>query len=195
MKQEQVLELFRSSGALLEGHFQLTSGYHSNRYFQCAKVLQYPAHTTALCGELAAQFDPNTIDVVIAPAMGGIIVAQEIGRQLNRRTLFSERKDGMMQLRRGFEIAMGERVLVCEDVVTTGGSVNEVIEIVKEMGGAVAGVAYMVDRSNGTVRFAVDAGGKQVPLMVMDVVKYDPAACPLCAQGLPLVKPGSRPGK
>jgi orotate phosphoribosyltransferase len=195
MEQEKVLEIFRSSGALLEGHFQLTSGYHSNRYFQCAKVLQHPAHTTALCGDLAARFDPSAIDVVIAPAMGGIIVAQEIGRQLNRRTLFTERKDGVMQLRRGFEIARGERVLVCEDVVTTGGSVNEVIEIVKEMGGIVAGVAYIVDRSNGTVKFAVDAGGKQVPLMVMDVVKYDPASCPLCAQGLPVVKPGSRPGK
>jgi orotate phosphoribosyltransferase len=195
MTQEQVLDVFRSSGALLEGHFQLTSGYHSNRYFQCAKVLQYPAHTTALCGGLAAQFDPNAIDVVIAPAMGGIVVAQEIGRQLNRRTLFTERKDGVMQLRRGFEIAPGERVLVCEDVVTTGGSVNEVIAIVRELGGAVAGVAYIVDRSNGTVKFGVDPGGKQVPMMVMDVVKYDPASCPLCAQGLPLVKPGSRPGK
>jgi orotate phosphoribosyltransferase len=194
MDKERVLDIFRSSGALLEGHFQLTSGYHSNRYFQCAKVLQYPAHTTALCGDLAARFDPSTIDVVIAPAMGGIIVAQEIGRQLNRRTLFTERKDGVMQLRRGFEIARGERVLVCEDVVTTGGSVNEVIGIVKEMGGIIAGVAYMVDRSNGTVKFAIDAGGKQIPLMVMDVVKYDPATCPLCAQGLPVVKPGSRPG-
>jgi orotate phosphoribosyltransferase len=192
MEREQILSVFHSTGALLEGHFLLTSGNHSNRYFQCAKVLQFPVHATALCGELASRFNPSDIDVVIAPALGGIVVGQEIGRQLNRRTLFTERKDGHMQLRRGFEIASGERVLVCEDVVTTGGSVNEVIEIVKLMGGIVAGVACMVDRSNGAVKFPVDAGGKQVSLMAMDVVKYDPKSCPLCARGVPVVKPGSR---
>lgn len=192
MDSSAVLAIFKGTGALLEGHFQLTSGLHSAQYFQCAKVLQYPEQCEALCGDLARRFDPNTIDAVIAPAMGGIVVAQEVGRQLRKRTMFTERKDGAMQLRRGFVIRSGERILVCEDVVTTGGSVGEVIQIVNDCGGIVAGVAYIVDRSGGTVKFPVAVGGKQEAVLLMDVVAYDPAACPLCKQGIPAVKPGSR---
>ncbi|MBM2841932.1 MAG: pyrE [Bacteroidetes bacterium] len=132
MDRQQVLSIFKASGALLEGHFQLTSGLHSNQYFQCAKVLQYPNHAASLCADIASQFRASPIDAVIAPALGGIVVGQEVGRQLDARTMFTERKDGVMQLRRGFEIQRGERVLVCEDVVTTGGSVAEVIRIVKQ---------------------------------------------------------------
>src|SRR5512140_2254952 len=111
MEHDGALSIFKETGALLEGHFQLTSGFHSDRYFQCAKVLQYPRYCTMLCEEIARTFDARSIDVVIAPAMGGIVVAQEVGRQLGARTLFTERKDGVMQLRRGFSIAKGERVL------------------------------------------------------------------------------------
>ena len=186
------LSLFKQTGALLEGHFQLTSGLHSNQYFQCAKVLQHPEHCEALCGELAAAFRGLEVDAVIAPAMGGIVVAQEVGRQLRKRSMFTERKEGSMQLRRGFEIRRGERVLVCEDVVTTGGSVLEVIDIVRRNEGKVAGVAYIVDRSGGKVKFKTEPGGLQYPVLTMDVVTYKPEACPLCAAGIPVVKPGSR---
>jgi orotate phosphoribosyltransferase len=192
MQSEMALKMFKESGALLEGHFLLTSGLHSNRYFQCAKVLQYPKYCELLCGDIARQFLEMQIDVVIAPALGGIVVAQEVGRQLNARTMFTERKDGEMQLRRGFEINPGERVLVCEDVVTTGGSVNEVIEVVKARKGHVAGVGCIVDRSGGTVHFALMGGGVQYPVLTMDVVTFKPEECPLCGAALALVKPGSR---
>ena len=187
-----VLDMFRRSGALLEGHFQLTSGLHSNQYFQCAKVLQFPAYAEILCGDIAEAFRGAALDAVIAPAIGGIVVAQEAGRQLRLRTMFAERKEGAMELRRGFALAPGERVLVCEDVVTTGGSVQEVIDIVRRLGGRVAGVGYIVDRSNGTVRFAMDGDAKQHPVLTMDVVAYKPGECPLCARGSTPVKPGSR---
>lgn len=189
---ERVLSLFRESGALLEGHFRLTSGLHSSQYFQCAKVLQFPHFCELLCSDIASQFRSAGINAVIAPALGGIVVGQEVGRQLKVRTLFAERSEGVMQLRRGFEITPGERVLVCEDVVTTGGSVDEVMEIVRRLGGHVAGVGYIVDRSGGAVRFPVEAGGVQYPVLTMKVVTYQPEHCPLCQQGLPVVKPGSR---
>jgi orotate phosphoribosyltransferase len=192
MKKEDVLSIFKETGALLEGHFQLTSGLHSNQYFQCAKVLQYPKYCELLCGDIAAQFPSGTVDVVIAPAMGGIVVAQEVGRQLRARTLFAERKDGAMQLRRGFTIRNGERVLVCEDVVTTGGSVNEVIGIVTGCGGKVVGTGYIVDRSGGRVTFPMEPGGKQYAVLHMNVVTYKPEECPLCIAGSTPVKPGSR---
>jgi orotate phosphoribosyltransferase len=192
MDREIALSLFKESGALLEGHFQLTSGLHSNQYFQCAKVLQHPKFCKALCGDIAERFRQRKIDVVVAPALGGIVVGQEVGRQLNARTLFAERKDGVMQLRRGFEVHREERVLVCEDVVTTGGSVIEVITIVKESGGTVAGIGYIVDRSGGKVKFEMAQDGVQFPVLTMDVVTYGPDRCPLCAQGIPVTKPGSR---
>ena len=190
MTKDRVLQIFKDTGALLDGHFQLTSGLHSSQYFQCAKVLQYPQHTELLCGEIAARFRNSKVDLVIAPALGGIVVGQEVGRQLGVRTMFTERKDGTMQLRRGFEIRAGEQVLVCEDVVTTGGSVFEVINIVNEQGGVVAGVGYIVDRSGGNVKF--DDGDSQFATLQMDVVTYQPTACPLCKQNIPITKPGSR---
>jgi orotate phosphoribosyltransferase len=192
MTKDDILSLFQQTGALLEGHFQLTSGFHSPQYFQCARVLQYPKHAEALCRLIAQRFDNNNIDAVIAPALGGIVVAQEVGRQLGVRTMFTERKANIMQLRRGFHIRSGERVLVCEDVVTTGGSVIEVIDIVKQSGGKVVGVGYIVDRSGGKVRFDVENGGTQFAALHMSVLAYKPEECPLCAQGIPVLKPGSR---
>lgn len=194
MNAETLLAMFKETDALLEGHFQLTSGLHSAQYFQCAKVLQYPEYAARLCGDIAKNFSDENIDVVVAPALGGIVVGQEVGRQLNARTIFAERKDGVMQLRRGFEIREGEQVLVCEDVVTTGGSVYEVIEIVKRSGGRLAGVGYIVDRSGGTVRFDVPAG-KQRSLLALNVVAYKPGNCPMCKRGSPVAKPGSRGSK
>lgn len=192
MTPEQVLALFKETRALLEGHFQLTSGLHSPNYFQCARVLQYPRYAEQLCGVISSHFRAARPDAVVAPALGGIVVGQEVGRQLGVRTMFTERKDGVMQLRRGFEIAPGERVLVCEDVVTTGGSVKEVIAIVKSLGGVVAGVGCIVDRSGGTVTFEMDDTGAYVATLYMDVVTYRPEDCPLCKQGIPVTKPGSR---
>ncbi len=192
MNDQDVLSIFRETGALLEGHFQLTSGLHSPQYFQCAKVLQYPRHAGLLCGEIAGHFRPVGIDAVVAPALGGIVVGQEVGRQLGVRTFFTERKDGRMQLRRGFEIRPGERVLVCEDVVTTGGSVFEVIRIVTELGGKIFGVGYLVDRSGGKVQFGVGRDDGQYALLRLNVLAYPPDKCPLCRQGIQLTKPGSR---
>lgn len=191
-RSEDILEMFTRSGALLEGHFLLTSGNHSNQYFQCAKVLQYPEYAEKLCGIIADHFKDKKIDIVIAPAIGGIVVGQEVARQLGVRSIFAERKDGAMQLRRGFEITAGERVLVCEDVVTTGGSVIEVIEIVKQHGGELAGVGYIVDRSGGEVRFPVANASDQIACYTTQAVKYSPDECPLCKKGTKPVKPGSR---
>ncbi|GBD91349.1 orotate phosphoribosyltransferase [bacterium BMS3Abin04] len=188
MGQENSLDIFLQTNALLEGHFLLTSGKHSNQYFQCAKVLQYPGYAESLCNIIAEHFQLFEIDTVIAPAIGGIVVGQEVARQLNKKSIFAERVDGHLVLRRGFEISEGEKVLVCEDVVTTGGSVFEVIDIVKEYGGEVVGVGMIVDRSNGKVKFGVS----QISTLEMEAVTYEPEDCPLCKDGIPVVKPGSR---
>ena len=190
MDKNEILVIFKKTDALLDGHFQLTSGLHSPQYFQCAKVLQYPEYMELLCGLIADHFRVHKPDCVVSPALGGIVVGQEVGRQLKIRTMFTERKDGFMQLRRGFEIDKGEKVLVCEDVTTTGGSALEVCEIIRAVGGIVSGVGAVVDRSGGKVPFE-----KFYATMVMDVVTYKPEECPLCKKGLPLVKPGSRSGK
>jgi orotate phosphoribosyltransferase len=188
LTQAEIQQIFIASEALLEGHFRLTSGRHSDRYIQCAKVLQYPEYTTKLCQELAGRFAGAGVDLVVGPAMGGIIVAYEMARQLGVKAIFTEREDNVMQLRRGFTIKPGEKVLVVEDVITTGGSVSEVIELVRQAGGIVAGVAVLVDRSNGKI----DLGVRTESLLAMDVKSYSPEECPLCSSGLPLVKPGSR---
>lgn len=186
---DNILQIFEETGAMLKGHFLLTSGRHSNIYFQCAKVLQYPQYTELLCKKIVEHFANAQIDVVIAPAIGGIVVAQEVGRLLNKKTIFAERESGTLTLRRGFEINEGDRVLVCEDVVTTGGSVFEVIDIVKKANAIVAGVGFIVDRSNGKVDF----GYPQFSTVKVDVISYAPEDCPLCKEGtLPAVKPGSR---
>ena len=146
-----ILEIFRSTGALLEGHFVLTSGLHSETYFQCAKVLQYPEYLTLFSRMIADHFESDEIDIVISPAIGGIVVGTDVGRQLGIKTIFTERKNEGMKLRRGFEIEQGERILIVEDVLTTGGSINEVIEIVKRNDGKIAGVGLVVDRSGGKI--------------------------------------------
>jgi orotate phosphoribosyltransferase len=192
MSKEEIQSIFIKSQALLEGHFKLTSGLHSPQYFQCAKVLQYPEYLTQLCSAIAGYYRNKNIDVVISPAIGGIAVGLEVGRQLNSRTIFTERQDGVMQLRRGFEIKPGENILICEDVVTTGGSTQEVIDIVISSGGTVAGTSSIVDRSNGKVKFEVP---NQFSVLKMDVITYQPDACPLCNQNIPISKPGSRGNK
>lgn len=188
LPKEQILDIFRETKALLEGHFELTSGLHSPQYFQCARVLQYPKYLHLFAGEIAKHFEYSEVEVVVSPALGGIVVGTEVGRLLSARTLFAERKNGTMEIRRGFEIHSGERVLVVEDVVTTGGSVFEVVDLVKKAEGTLGGVGYIVDRSNGKLTF--DA--KHFSVLQLDVVAYQPAECPLCKQNIPLTKPGSR---
>lgn len=189
LNKEEANRIFIDAEALLEGHFKLTSGRHSNQYMQCAQVLKFPAYTEQLAKHLAEKFSNDQIDLVVGPAMGGIIVAYEVGRQLNLPAIFTERQDGKMVLRRGFEIKPGQRVLVVEDVVTTGGSVQEVMEIVRETGGQVAGVGVLVDRSGGQVDFGV----KQEAVLTMDIQSWEAEECPLCKENkIPAIKPGSR---
>lgn len=190
LKQDQAIEIFTRSGALLEGHFRLTSGRHSNQYMQCAQVLQYPPATEQLAQHLADSFRDSMVELVIGPAMGGIIVAYEVARQLGVPSIFTERDQGKMALRRGFAIKPGQRVLVVEDVVTTGGSVREVIQLVRGAGGIVVGVGVLVDRSAGQVDFGV----KTQAVLTMDIQSWEENECPLCREGkIPVTKPGSRP--
>ncbi len=188
MIQKEAIEIFKKTEALLEGHFLLTSGLHSPNYFQCAKVLQYPEYAEKFCREIARHFKDQKIDSVISPAIGGIVVGQETGRLLNKKTVFAERQDGEMTLRRGFEIKKGERVLAVEDVVTTGGSIKEVIDLVRQWGGIIVGAAFIVDRSAGKVTFDVPT----FSVLTMEVITYTKELCPLCKTNIPLVKPGSR---
>jgi len=188
MSNSSLLDVFRTTGALLDGHFKLTSGRHSNSYFQCAKVLQYPEHLTGVCSRIAGHFAGKNIETVISPAIGGIVVGTETGRQLGVKTIFAERKDGNMTIRRGFSLERNERVLVIEDVITTGGSVAEVIELIRSAGATLVGVGSVVDRSNGRVRLAED----QFSALSMEVVSYTPEECPLCMDGIPVDAPGSR---
>lgn len=188
MEKDKILGIFKSTGALQHGHFRLTSGLHSPEYFQCAKVLQFPQYNELLCGEIARHFFDWKVELVVAPAIGGIMVGQEVARQMRVRGIFAERENQAMTLRRGFEVKPGERVLVCEDVVTTGGSVQEVVDLVKQSGGVVVGVAAVVDRSRSPVTF----GSQFFSLLKMEVPVYRPEACPLCKENIPIVKPGSR---
>jgi orotate phosphoribosyltransferase len=189
LKKEDIKQIFIETGALLQGHFILTSGRHSDQYMQCARVLQYPDHTEQLARIIAGQYTDDRIEVVIAPAMGGIIVAYEVARQLGVKAVFSERQEGRMTLRRGFAIEPGQRVLVVEDVITTGGSVKEVIDLVNEAKGEVIGVGVLVDRSNGQVDFGV----KTAAVLSMEIESFPPEDCPLCREGkMAAVKPGSR---
>lgn len=188
MEKNKILDLFRSTGALQQGHFRLTSGLHSPEYFQCAKVLQFPQYNEILSGEIARHFFDWKVELVVAPAIGGIMVGQEVARQMRVRGIFAERENQAMSFRRGFEVKPAERVLVCEDVVTTGGSVQEVVDLVKQAGGVVVGVSSIVDRSRSPVNF----GSQFFSLLKMEVPVYQPDACPLCKGNMPIVKPGSR---
>ena len=188
LTEAEILEIFKKTESLFEGHFLLTSGRHSDKYFQCAKVLQYPEYIEQLCSIIADHFKNYEIDTVISPAIGGLVVGQEVARQLNIRFIFAERENKNLTLRRGFSLSEGEKVLICEDVVTTGGSVFEVIDIVKNNNANVAGVGFIVDRSNGKVDFKFP----QISTLKMEVVSYLPEECPLCKEGLEITKPGSR---
>ena len=187
--QNAILDVFRGAGALLEGHFLLSSGMHSPTYLQCALVLQDPGRAGRLCGELARTFAEVDVQTVVGPAVGGIVVAHEVARALGAKALFAERQDGRMTLRRGFAVEPGERILLTEDVVTTGGSLREVQEMVTAAGADVIGVAALVDRTSGR---DPGFGMPLVSLVEINVPAYEADDCPLCRDGLPLVKPGSR---
>lgn len=188
LSKEEVLKVFTDAGALLEGHFRLTSGRHSNQYMQCAQVLKFPEYAEKLCKDMAEKFSDQKVDLVVGPAMGGIIVSYEVARALGVPSIFCEREQGEMKLRRGFTIEPGTKVLVVEDVVTTGGSVLEVLDIMQDAGCKVQGVAAIVDRSGGNVDFGVPFAS----LMSVDIETYDPTDCPLCLNKVPITKPGSR---
>ena len=189
MTEAEVLTIFRRSGALLEGHFRLSSGLHSPGYLQCALVLQHPREAEALGATLGQLVRALGVQTVMSPALGGVVIGQEVGRALGVRAIFAERADGALTLRRGFALEPGEKVLIVEDVVTTGGSTRETMDVARAAGAVVVGACAIVDRSGGKQ-------GLDVPfhaLLPMDVTTYQPDDCPLCQQGLPVVKPGSRP--
>ena len=186
--QDQLIEIFQKTGALLEGHFILTSGRHSSMYFQCAKVLQHPEYLHKFSKQIVNHFQDINIDIVISPAVGGIVLGTEVGRQLNKQTIFAEREQGTMTLRRGFEILPNYNVLVVEDVITTGGSVKEVIVLVKSSGAAVAGVGVLVDRSGGKVKLHE----KQFCVTELEAVSYGDDEIPEDLANIPVLKPGSR---
>ncbi|WFA08164.1 orotate phosphoribosyltransferase [Tissierella sp. Yu-01] len=189
INRERVEEILKEIDVLQEGHFLLTSGRHSNEYMQCARILEYPEFTAELSSIIFEVFKDDKIDVVIGPAMGGVIFAYELARQLGVKNLFAEREDGKMILRRGFSMPKGARVLIAEDVITTGGSVREVMEIIEEQGAKLVGVAVLIDRSNGKIDF----GCKLQAAYTTEVVSYEPEACPICKEAkIPLIKPGSR---
>ena len=190
IKTEEVMKKFEQAGAIQKGHFSLTSGVHSDTYIQCAQVMQHPDFMHNLCSELGKKFRGDDIDVIVGPAIGGIIMAHVMARVLGPwvRAIFTERENGKMTLRRSFEIQEGEKVLVVEDVTTTGSSVREVMEIVKSREGKVVGVGVLIDRSGGKVDFGI----KTEKLLTVDIKTYLPEECPLCKKGIPVVKPGSR---
>ncbi|PYO20902.1 MAG: orotate phosphoribosyltransferase [Candidatus Rokuibacteriota bacterium] len=188
LSERETLELYEKTGALMRGHFRLTSGLHSDIYLQSALVLQYPEHAARLGEALAAPYTDARAQTVLAPAIGGILVAHEVARALGVRALFTEREDGAMRLRRGFTLTPGERCLVVEDVITTGGSTREVVECVRASGGSVIGVGSLIDRSGGTAAFDV----KRASLATVSASTWPPEACPLCKSGGHAIKPGSR---
>ncbi|HHY91885.1 MAG TPA: orotate phosphoribosyltransferase [Firmicutes bacterium] len=188
MDKKEIEAILKKTGAYLSGHFHLSSGRHSDTYLEKFAVLQYPEHTAALMAALAEKVRALQPDVVVGPATGGIILSYELGRQLGTRALFTERENGVMKLRRGFTLEPGEKVLVVEDIVTTGGSVREVLSALARSQAQVVAIACLVDRSGGRVDF----GYPLYPLLTLDIPSWKPAACPLCAQGLPTEEPGSR---
>ena len=191
MTQDEVRALLVQTGAIMDGHFLLTSGLHSPHYVEKFNVLQHPAYTAQLCAAMAEKFKDAQIETVVGPVTGGILLAHETGKSLGTRAIFTERVDGKMTFRRGFSLRAGERVLIVEDIVTTGGSIKEVIKVVKAAGAVPVAVSMLVDRSGGKADFG------DVPstaLLTMDVETYAPETCPLCAKGVPMTKRG-RTGK
>lgn len=181
-----VIEELKQSEALLEGHFLLSSGRHSDRYCQCAKLLQYPDRAERVLSVVTEQIKDLPIDMVVGPAMGGIIVAYELGRQLGVPAIFTERVDNQMTLRRGFEVKPGQKLLITEDVVTTGKSSLETIAVLEAMGAEVIGIACLANRNSGDFPYPIYCATK------LDIQSWEADECPLCKQGLPFVKPGSR---
>jgi orotate phosphoribosyltransferase len=179
-------EIFQKTKAILKGHFLLSSGLHSDTYFQMALLFQYPEYGKLVAEKLSEKFEGQDIDVVIGPAIGGIILSYQLGEVLGKRSVFTERKEGKMALRRGFHIENGEKVLVCEDVITTGGSVNEVIKIVEKADGEIVGVGCLVDRGEVNIDYPLKS------LIKVKINNYPPSECPMCKNKIPLVKPGSK---
>jgi orotate phosphoribosyltransferase len=185
---DQVIEAFKKSGALLEGHFKLTSGLHSSLYLQCALVLQFPEKAEAFARAIADQYEGKQIELVASPAIGGLIIGHEVARALGARFIWTERQDGEMTLRRGFSVVPGEKTLVVEDVITTGGSTRETIEALRRAGAAVVGAASIIDRSAGSA----DLGVPLTTLASLKVLSVEASECDACKLGEPVVKPGSR---
>ena len=188
MKAEEVVQEFKDKGALLEGHFQLSSGLHSTVYLQCARVLQYPDIAERFGQAIARNFEGQDIQLVASPAIGGLIIGHEVARALGARFVWTEREKGVMTLRRGFSVSDGERTLVVEDVITTGGSTRETIEVLKEAGANVVGAASIIDRSKGDA----DVGVPRITLASLKVTSVEAANCDACRQGEPITKPGSK---
>ncbi len=186
---EELLKIFQESGALLSGHFELSSGRHSARYLQCALLLQHPTLSEKLCGALAERFRKTGVTVVVGPAIGGIVISFETAKALGARSIYAERESDTLRFRRNFSIQRGEKVLVVEDVVTTGGSTQELISLVRTDGGEVVGVGALVDRSGGKARYDVPFEA----LLKIEADSFLKEECPFCKKGLPLTKPGSRP--
>ena len=188
MAKTEIIEIFKETEALLEGHFILTSGKHSPSYFQCAKLLQHPGYLSKFANLIAQNFHDKNIDAVISPAIGGIVLGTEVGRILDVKTIFAERKNGEMCIRRGFEVHEDQNILVIEDVITTGGSVQEVMNEVNKMGGVISGVGVLVDRSNGSVKLHQN----QFSIIELQAVSYHPDNVPVSLKKIPVQKPGSR---
>jgi len=190
MQSQDVIKKFRATGALLEGHFVLSSGLHSASYLQCALVLQYPAEAESFASAIAEHFQHERIELVASPAIGGIVIGHEVARALGARFIWTERENGQMSLRRGFSVSADERTLVVEDVVTTGGSTRATVTLLKDLGANVIAAASIIDRSSGEA----DVGVPRVALATLDVPADDPSACDFCKRGEPFIKPGSRKG-
>ena len=188
MKEKEVLKIFQKCGGMLKGHFLLSSGLHSPDYLQVAKVFQYPEYATLLSRELALRFKKKKIDLVIGPAIGGILLSFEMGKILKVKTIFAEREEGKMRLRRGFSIQKGEKCLVVEDVITTGASTKEVIDLVKRSKADVVGIAAIIERSKEPIDFKA----RKEVLLRIPLITYSEKNCPLCKKKAPLIKPGSR---
>lgn len=187
MSEQDIKDLLKETGALMEGHFLLTSGRHSNQYIEKFQLMQYPDLTAKLCTEMIKKL-PQKPDVVVGPVTGGMLLAYELGKQLGVRAIFTERENGKMTLRRGFQIKPGEKVLVAEDIITTGGSVKEVLEVMQEKEANVLGVTLLIDRSGGKV----DLGVPTMPLLTLNVESFEADNCPICKQGIPITKRGSK---
>jgi len=183
LTEEQILERLKLSGALLRGHFRLPSGKHTDQYVECARVLQYPWHAAVLCQELASRFENTKINIIVGPALGGIIVAYELGRIMEIPTIFTERNQGIMGLRRGFSIRPGQRVLIAEDEIITGRSIKEVMSLITSRGGEIVGIAALIDRSG---KISKSLGYRVESLITLKESKYPPEECPWCRKDIPL---------